>query len=232
MALAPVNKLKKNQIVWLANHYCKHGHTYLTHYTCFLTDYENQPFDPKEPLPIPHRVGYFDIETSNLNADYGIILAYCIKPEGEENILQRVISPSELKTVFDEKVVKQCVADLKQFDRVVTHYGSRFDLKFIRTRAIVHKIPFLHYQDLLHTDTYYIVRNKFKLHSNRLENACNVLTGSSNKTHLDPIRWNRAMTGDKEALDYILQHCRYDVQDLERLYVTIRDFAMQRELSI
>ncbi|KKL84703.1 hypothetical protein LCGC14_1962040, partial [marine sediment metagenome] len=79
MAIAPIHRLKKKETVWLANHKCKHRHNYIEHYNCYIT--EN---------PDMERIGFLDIECSNLKADYGIILSYCIKKHGEDTIYSDV----------------------------------------------------------------------------------------------------------------------------------------------
>jgi uncharacterized protein YprB with RNaseH-like and TPR domain len=219
--IAPVWKLKKKEIVWLGKHRCKHGHTYLEHYQCYEKDY----------LP-NERVGFLDIEASNLNANFGIMFCYCIKVQGEDTILERLITKEELDRNLDKQVVKQCIEDINSFDRLVTFYGKRFDLPFIRTRAVYWGLPFPEYGKLFHDDIYFIMRYKFKLHSNRLENSCRSLLGKTDKTFLDPIAWIKALQGDKKSLNYILHHCHADVTDLEKLYNKIIGYSRPQDCSI
>lgn len=219
--LAPVGRLTKKEINFLAKRRCKHGHTYLEHYACYLK--EN---------PLGERVGFFDIEASGLQANWSIMLCYCIKDAGKKKIYHRIITKEELSTCLDKKVVEQCVEDLKKFDRIVTFYGKKFDFPFCRTRALVHDIPFMNYGELIHDDLYFNIRYKFKLHSNRLENACRVLLGRTDKTHLDPNSWVKALQGDEQSLKYILDHCKYDVKDLEKLYRKVYTFTRKQNASI
>ena len=81
MSIAPVSRLKKTEIVWLAAHRCRHSHTYLEHYNCYLDENPNKG-----------RTGYFDIETSNLAANYGIMYCYCIKDGNSDKIFERTIT--------------------------------------------------------------------------------------------------------------------------------------------
>lgn len=104
-------------------------------------------------------------------------------------------------------------------------HNTRFDIPFSRTRALIHGLDFPTYGTLKHKDAYYMVRYKFSLHSNRLENACRTLCGSTNKTSLIPDIWQRAQYGDTKALDYIVDHCREDVKDLKRLYYRVLEYA-------
>lgn len=39
--IAPVSKLKKEQIVWLQTNRCRHNHTYFEHYICYLEEIVN-----------------------------------------------------------------------------------------------------------------------------------------------------------------------------------------------
>jgi len=39
------------------------------------------------------------------------------------------------------------------------------------------------------------------------------------------------MGGDKEALDYITEHCRYDVLDLEKLHNVVIPFRKRLDTS-
>jgi uncharacterized protein YprB with RNaseH-like and TPR domain len=220
---APVQRLKKSELVWLGLHNCKHGHSYLEHYSCFLNE-----------APVSKRVGYLDIETSNLDADFGIMLCYCIKEAGVDFIHEGVITQKEAThaTTPDKRLVEQCIEDIKKFDLLYGYYSSKFDMKFIRTRAVSMNIDFPSFGTLKHKDIYYVVKNKFKLHSNRLEVACNELLGHSDKTHFDGNIWRQAVQGDKKALGYILSHCENDVLDLEKLVNKVIDFAYPSVVSL
>jgi len=219
--LVPVSRMKKSEIVWLANHYCQHKHTYLDHYNCYLK--EN---------PCKERIGFFDTENSSLNAEFGIMLCYCIKDGKTNKIHERSITKAELVKCLDKEVVASCVADLKKFDRIVTYFGKYYDFPFVRTRAVVHDIPFMNYGELIHDDIYFIIKNKFKMTRNRLENTCRLLVGSTEKTHIDPTRWIKAMQGDSKAIAWILDHCRRDVRDLQRLYDKVITFQRKTDTSI
>lgn len=210
----PLHRLRKEEIVKLAKWRCKHGHSGLEHYGCWEGGNE--------------RIGFLDIETTNLDANFGIMLSYCIKDSDSNKIYEAVITPQDIKqgTAGDEdyRVVTQCVDDLRRFDKLVTFYGVRFDMPFIRTRAVSMGIDFPCYGTIKHQDVYFLIRNKFKLNSNRLENACRVLLGATDKTKIDYKYWRAASRGDKKALDYVVEHNRYDVLDLEKLYHKVLEY--------
>jgi uncharacterized protein YprB with RNaseH-like and TPR domain len=179
-------------------------------------------------------VGYFDIETSNLKADFGIILCYCIKEAGKNKIISRTVTRDELHEAgcLDREVVKQCIADIQKYDRIITHYGKRFDIPFLRSRALFFNLDFPIYGKIFLEDTYFILRHRFCISRNRLETACRHILGKTRKTHLDPRQWIMALQGDRQALDYILDHCKADVRDLEDLYNRISDFTRRADVSL
>jgi uncharacterized protein YprB with RNaseH-like and TPR domain len=219
--LAPVNRLTKAEIIQLARGKCKHSHTYLDHYSCYLKENPDQG-----------KTGFLDIETSNLKGNYGLILTYCLKIKGEDKILSRSITKQELNTCLDKQVVKQAVDDIQTCDRLVTYYGTKFDLPFLRTRAVMNGLDFPEFGQIYHTDVYYKVRNKFCLNSNRLQVACESLLGRSDKTRMDPFVWISALQGNPESLSYIYDHCVGDVLDLEKLHDLVCNFSGITKTSI
>jgi len=221
MPIAPVSKMVKQEIVWLGSHRCKCGHTYLEHYACYLK--EN---------PLKERIGFFDTENSSLVADFGIMLCYCIKELGTDKIYHRAITPKELRTCMDKEVARQCVKDLSQFSKIYTFYGTRYDFPFVRTRVVANGLPFFNYGELFHQDLWFLIRGKFKLSSNRLENACRILLGETNKTHINPTIWIKALQGDVKSINWIVDHCKRDVTDLEKLWEKVNQFQRETKTSI
>jgi uncharacterized protein YprB with RNaseH-like and TPR domain len=220
--IAPVHKLKADQIRWLGTHYCSHGHTFLTHYACYDGHKE--------------RIGFFDIETSNLVADFGIMLSYSIKDSASDKIYSSVLTPTDIKKAEfgseDKRLIRDCLKDLVQFDRIVTYYGSRFDVPFLRARALSTGLDFPNYGSQKHTDLYFIIRGRVALSSKRLENACRVLLGTTNKTRIDSKYWRAGVRGDQKSLAYILDHNKKDVIDLELLYKKMIHFSKPTDTSI
>ena len=220
--IAPIHRLKKDTIVWLGSHYCEHGHTFLQHFACYKGHEE--------------RIGFYDIETSNLVADFGIMLSYAILDSKTNKVISSVLTPQDIKKAKfgdeDKRLVAQNIKDLSQFDRIVTYYGSRFDVPFLRARALSTGLDFPNYGTLKHTDLYFIIRGRVALSSKRLENACRVLLGDTNKTRIDSKYWRAGVRGDTKSLAYILDHNKKDVIDLERLYNKMVHFSKPTDTSI
>lgn len=222
----PVRELRaltKADIIWLRTNRCRHGHPYLTHYNCYLAEEQR-----------PERIGFIDIEASNLNASFGIILSYCIKELGGK-IWWGLIKPSELRSkVKDKKVVEKLLDDMNRFDRMVVYWGKnqRYDLPFIRSRALKHGLRFPEQGELWVNDMYDHVKGKLALHRNRLESACTFLDIPSKGHRLDGEIWLNALTGNKPALNWILEHNKEDVISLETLYERLRPYFKLGRCSI
>lgn len=218
---APVSRLKKSEIIWLSRNKCRHGHDYLSHYNCFVD--EN---------PDMTRMGFIDIEVSNLKANFGIILTWCIK-ERDGDILYDTINESDLKSGnFDKRITASLIKAMGDFDILVGYYSTRFDIPFIRSRAVHMGIDFPNYGEIIHKDLYYIIKSKFQLHRNSLETACRFLLNDTNKTHLDYKIWTNAIRGDAKSIEYILEHNKLDVIDTERLYNAVSGFNRPASASI
>uniref|UniRef100_A0A6M3JWR4 Putative RNase_H superfamily protein n=1 Tax=viral metagenome TaxID=1070528 RepID=A0A6M3JWR4_9ZZZZ len=204
---------------------CEHGHNGISHRRCF------DRAERKE-----ERIGFFDIETHGFNADFGIMLSYCIKVENEDVILQGLITSRDVRRVEEEdkRLVRQCVNDMKKFDRLVVYWGKhrRHDIPFVRTRAMSMGVPFLVHREIYVTDVWDWVKNNLRLERNSQERACLAILGETDKTRFNGRIWHRAAKGDKECLATILDHNQRDVRDLEKLYHTLLPYVRNTNASI
>lgn len=208
---------------------CSHGHTGLSHYNCYL----------KEKGEV-ERTGYIDIETSNLHGNFGIMLSYCILDGSTDKILGRHITPKELrakekgKPTLDKYIVKDCIEDMLKFDRLVVHYGGdmRFDLPFLRTRAIKWGLEFPEYGTLKLTDTYPMAKRKLRLNSNRQNVITELYEGISDKTRVIGDLWTQAIQGDLKALKEIYRHNEIDVRELKKNHEKLSPYVRQTNTSI
>ncbi len=216
------NQMTKKQLLERLNFKCKHGHNGIAHPNCYKTEKH-----------IKEKIGFLDIETSNLKANFGIVYSYSIKVENSEKIYHRVITPQELKSkTMDKKVVSDCIKDMRKFDRIITHYGTKFDLPFLRTRAIIYNLKFPVYGELKHTDTYYLAKRLLCLHSNRQNIIAESLFGETIKTRLDNHHWVKGLQGNKKSLKYILNHNIADAIELERNYHKLVGYSKQTNRSL
>jgi DNA polymerase elongation subunit (family B) len=173
------------------------------------------------------RVGYLDIEASNLNGDFGMILSWYIKTAGKNEYFSSVITKKEIFDYnFDKRIVEELLETFKKYDVLYTHYGAdgRFDVPFIRTRAFSHglqdRLP--RNMEMFIQDTYPIAKYKLRLHNNRLDSIADAIGVTIKKTPLSPHIWALASVGHPESLEYIEIHNKRDVQILERVHQKLK----------
>lgn len=167
------------------------------------------------------RIGFFDIETSNLDANIGMMLCACVKDY--KGGTKTFIMSKDNGLYSDRKFAVAMRDYLEKFDYVVTWYGTKFDVPYLNTRLILHGERPL---DIIrHIDLYYTARFKLKLHSNRLAVVSESLFGESDKTRVVGPIWTNALMGDKKALQYIIDHCVIDVDVLEQVFEELHGFV-------
>lgn len=179
------------------------------------------------------KLAFLDIEASGLDANFGYMLSWVLKPRGEDPIFD-IITKKEIMNgtdVLDKRIVRSLLKKLDGVDIVCGYYSTRYDIPYIRTRAMVHGLQFPHYGTLKHYDLYYTVRNKLKLHRNRQEVACDVL-GIQGKDHVEMGTWQKAKLGDADALLEVLDHNVRDVVTLEQLFEKMRPHSRIMRKSV
>lgn len=167
------------------------------------------------------KVLYIDIEASNLAASMGYILAIGYKWAHEK--YPRVMSLADYpgkKSTDDENLLKAFEPIYQQADLVVHHFGDYYDIPFLQTRRLIHNMKPL--PKVSTVDTWRIAKKRLKFHSNRLDAILKALGCPYAKTPLDGNIWIDASAGDRNALKYVVQHCKMDILVLEWVYNHIK----------
>lgn len=168
----------------------------------------------------------FDLETSNLNSDYGYIICCVIKryvdPEinGKKHNLIKTFRidqyPEHKKEPWNDKKLCLDIRDeLNKYDILVGYNSVRFDIPYLNGRLLLHNLKLLDRKK--HIDLFYKAKYCLKLHNNRLASVADFFQ-TSPKTQLAPTMWTRAQCGDKTGIDYVSNHCKQDVITLEEIY--------------
>lgn len=176
---------------------------------------------PNEP-----RICFWDLETSNLNADFGFIITAAWKFKGEK---VHSVAISDFKqfrhdVVDDREVAKAMYEALAGADIEVSWFGTYFDIPFLNTRLLKHGLTPL--PPVSHIDGWRVARNQLKLHSNRLDSVSKFL-GIEEKTPIKGEYWVRAAAGDKRAIEYVREHNEQDVIVLEQAYDRLLPYISQ-----
>lgn len=172
---------------------------------------------------------YFDIETS---ANIGFFWTSGYKLNiGTENIIkERAIIcicykwEDDKETHFltwdskqcDKKMLQSFIKVANEANELVGHNGDKFDLAWIRTRCLFHRIDM--FPKYLTIDTLKIARSKFKFNSNRLNYIAKYL-GIGQKINTEFDLWKDVtLNKDKKALDKMVKYCQMDVILLEKVH--------------
>jgi uncharacterized protein YprB with RNaseH-like and TPR domain len=177
-------------------------------------------------------IGFLDIETTNLKANAGPMLSWALKVRGEKEVRYDVITRTELlDKTYDKRIVQSCIDNIREMDAVCTYFGSRFDIPFLRTRAIGMELDFPKYGEIFHWDLFYQARSKLLTHRKSLD-VITTFMGIKGKTNLDIGVWFDARFGDQAALDYVLEHNRQDTIILEKAFDKLEPYAKWSRTSI
>lgn len=219
--LTNIRRANSQQLNWLLVNRCTHRHNYVRHFNCFIKDYN-----------IKERKGFLDIETSNLKANFGIILCWCIADE-QGDIYEDWLTKKDIASRYEDKrVVQSCIDTMLEFDRVCGHFSTYFDIPFLRTRALIHNLEFPSQGELYHTDVWKMAKSKLCIHSNRQDTVAEALSGKTIKTRIDQAAWRQAMNGNSKAMEEVLNHCERDVIDLQKNYNKLLPFYRETKTSI
>jgi uncharacterized protein YprB with RNaseH-like and TPR domain len=115
----------------------------------------------------------------------------------------------------DKELLKLFISELNKADFIVGHNGDRFDLPWIKTRALKHRLDI--YPSYSSVDTLKIARYNHNFPSNRLDDIGDYL-GLGRKIKTDMSLWDDVFEGDIKALDKMIEYCEQDVILLEKIY--------------
>lgn len=168
------------------------------------------------------RIVAWDLETTNLGANFGRILCCSFKPITEKQNAKpytfrgddpEYANPDD---IIDDGDLALAIRDeLESYDIIVGHNSKLFDSKFLNARLL--KAGHAPRQPRFHVDTMWIVRTHFRM-SSKLDNVQKMLGLPEEKTPISWDDWARAQTYNKKAMDEVVKHCEQDVKVLEEAY--------------
>lgn len=170
----------------------------------------------------------FDLEMSNLSADFGVILCACFKSSEREGITTFRIDDYPLYKTEpwnDRDVIQDISKYLKEHDIIVSYNGKRFDIPFLNSRQLYHGQEVFALKPAKHTDMLYQAKFKLNLHRANLDTVAKFLGCANEKTQIDGQAWVRAMAGDRQSMDYIVEHCVLDVEVLTEVFMKMKNLV-------
>lgn len=174
-----------------------------------------------------------DIETTALYADLGVVLCMSYESSEDPGVIHTLrtdeLNPKDWKRGVrgnDREIVKRANEVIRDHDIVLAHNGRFFDVPFLRTRAIAHRLAPLH--DMVIVDPVRIARNKLRFQRNSLQRILDTLHIGEKKTPLDLSVWMDVLhNGNQAGMDEIVEHCEADVKALSALLPVVRPFIKQ-----
>jgi uncharacterized protein YprB with RNaseH-like and TPR domain len=171
------------------------------------------------------KTGIFDLETSGLYANFGIILCCSIKEYGHKGV--KTIRADQFPSWNKDKtnqllLITRIVNELRQYNILVAHNGQYFDKQWINTLSMKYGCE----ADIrwkMFIDPVLIARRHLRLGRNSLDQLLDYFEIPNKKSHVSGRVWVRAsLNGDRKALDEIVSHCEEDVKALENVYDKVR----------
>lgn len=169
-------------------------------------------------------VGYeLDIPHDNIIQERAII-CICWKWEGDDKI-----NSLQWNKGCDKELLQKFAKVLDSADEVVTQNGDAFDIKWVRTRCIYHRIPLS--AKFNSYDTLKMAKVSFRFNSNRLDYMGKFL-GIGGKIKTEPDLWkNILMHGDKKSLNDMITYCKMDVQRLEEVFQQLKEYTPPKKFK-
>lgn len=178
---------------------------------------------------------FFDIETTP-NLVYTWRIGYNITISHESIVKERRIISIHWKWAGenkvhnltwdkdqdDRKMLQEFITILNDADEIIAHNGDRFDIKWVRTRCLYHRIEaFPMYKTL---DTLKKAKSHFNFNSNKLDYISQFLGVGAKTEHEGYSLWLKVLDGDKEALKTMIEYGDNDVIILEDMYNAIMPY--------
>lgn len=161
------------------------------------------------------KILYFDIETTNLRADFGEVLMMGYKWHNEDDY--HLISSIDYKGWEKLPVEKRDKYLLEDIYKIICeaevlcgHYSKKFDHRFIQTRLLIHGMKPI--PDITHVDTFMTAKYQMALQSNKMKNIAIALGCDEQKSEVAKNIWRRANAYDVDAIKQLQSYCIQDVK--------------------
>lgn len=160
------------------------------------------------------RSGYkLNIDASQIKKERAIIcLSYKWLDENEVYNLYWDLNQN------DKFLIDQFIDVLNEADLIVAHNGENFDIKWLKTRALIHKLHYKMLPNYKQFDTLKVAKSKLYLNSNRLDYIAKIL-GFSGKIRTRYNLWDEVCyDNNRDSLKEMIEYCDEDVIQLEHVY--------------
>lgn len=178
------------------------------------------------------RVTCFDIEATDLGANFGRLLCCSFVDLGSDTVetFRRDRPPYKGKKLTDDARLAVAIRDrLEASDVVVSWNGILYDAPFVNARlAAAGERPMRLTKDhgVQHLDLmYYAGGQAMRLQGRSLDRVSKFFHAENEKTPLTPEVWADASTGDADAMELVVEHCEADVLVLRDVFPRLAPFV-------
>lgn len=161
-----------------------------------------------------------NVGLNQIQSDW-FIICWSAKWLFSSEVISSCVTPKEALAEDDRRICIEMAKLLNEADIVITHNGVAFDMPKLYTRFLQHKLPPV--KSLLNIDTCIIAKKQFAFTSNKLDYLANIF-GLENKLETNFTLWSDCLRGDLQALNYMVQYNKYDVELLEAVYLRLRPY--------
>lgn len=184
------------------------------------------------------RVLFYDTESTDLSASWGRILC-CSFAElnGKPYTFRGDEKAYKGKNAVDDSALVIAIRDeLESADLVVGWNSILHDAPLLNARLAVageRGVRFGEKHGIWHLDLmYYASGQSLKVGGRRLETVSKFFKTDDSKTPLLGETWQLAATGDKAALDSVVEHCEADVLVLRELWPNLAPYVKKFQFSL
>lgn len=170
----------------------------------------------------------WDIETYGMNfsADAGFIMVISYKWAGDKKIytITRKNPKQWSRRLFDDKeICREFARAFETADMHVTWNGTKFDVPFLQTRMLKHRLGYL--PPVPHEDGLRTARKALKMRRS-LDNIQKFFELGTKKEEMNLAKvWMPAAMGDPVALKQVIKRCESDVKLLEEAYNLLKPLS-------
>lgn len=169
------------------------------------------------------RPGYKLTITHDQITKHAAIICICYKWEGDKTVSSMLWD----KKHNDKSMLRSFIKILGKADEVVAQNGDRFDLPWIRTRCLFHRIKIN--SQLPSVDTLKMAKKGMLFPSNRLD-AMGRYMGYGGKRSTGGLDlWKDVMADKPKAVAHMIRYCKHDVDLLQKVHGTLYSYSTPKQ---
>ncbi|MCS7363995.1 MAG: ribonuclease H-like domain-containing protein [archaeon GB-1867-035] len=164
------------------------------------------------------KIAFLDIESTSLTAESGFIVGFGLMFE-DGSWIHEFLKGSVIKG--EKEILSKLLDSVSDIDTIVTWYGEGFDIPMIISRCLVHNLDPSIILLKEHIDLCAYAKKVLRLGDYSLDSVAkffNIPKKIELKGRDMPPIYMEAISGDREALKLIEEHCYDDLNALRKIY--------------